>query len=329
MLRTRDELTDYLATIVRDTQIESILESCLNVTLGEIWAAYPWSFKRRKQTFSTVVSQEEYQLDEEVEEIAFLRQRTSPRKLLYLPDHLFYALEPDPEGASTGTPRYYRVWEETGFSTNLASADTVYVVSSSTSDGATFNVRIRGRNSSGEIVRETLTLNGTTNVTSSTTWASDGLMDISKSAATTGTISCRRTTGATLLSEMAPDETAPRFKRLSFYPIPSAVITIYMEYYERLHLLTHDTDIPQIDSRWTWVIVEGTLAKVWNYKQKEDAAALAQRNYERGVMLMRQQDERNLDWIPSLHPRAIQRGVVQRVSDSVNNAFPQYTLSGW
>ena len=268
MLRSRDELTDYLATIVRDTQIEGILENCLNVTLGEIWTRQPWTFKRRKQTFSTVVSQENYNLDEEVEEVAFLRQRTTPAKLLYMPDDLFYKFQADPESQSSGTPKYYRRWEETGFSTNLAAADTIYVVSSSANDGSTFNVRIRGRNSSGEVVRETLTLNGTTNVTSSTTWGADGLMDISKSAATTGTISCSRTTGATLLSELAPDETSPRFLRIGLYPIPSAVITIYMEYYERLHLLTHDTDIPQIDSRWTWVILEGTLAKVWHYKQK-------------------------------------------------------------
>ena len=102
-----------------------------------------------------------------------------------------------------------------------------------------------------------------------------------------------------------------------------------MEYYERLHLLTHDTDIPQIDSRWTWVILEGTLAKVWHYKQKEDAAALSQRNFELGLRLMRQQDERNLDWIPFLQPRIVSQGMIRRTSDSVNDNFPSYSLSNW
>ena len=328
-LTTFDEMTDHVAAIVRDTQIEALIERCLNLTLGEIWTYHPWTFKRRKQTFSTVVSQESYQLDEEVDEIALLRQRTTPAKLLYLPDRLFYELQADPESQSSGTPRYYRLWEETGFSTNLAAAGTIYVSSSSTSDGSTFTVRIRGRNSSGEIIRETLTLNGTSNVTSSTTWAADGLMEISKSGTTTGTITCYRTTGGTTLSEIAPNESAPRFKRLSLYPIPSAVITMYMEYYERLSLLVHDTDVPQIDHKWNWLLIEGTLAKVWQYKQNVGYAELSQRRYERGLLLMRQQDERRMDYVPVLRPRAYAQSAVRRDSDSVADAFPSYSLTGW
>lgn len=326
MLKTFDEMTDYVASIVTDTQIETIIERALNLTQSEIWTFHPWGFKREKQTFSTVTSQEEYNLDEEVDEIRLLRQRTTPLKLIQVPDHLFYELQPDPEGQSTGIPRYYRVWEETGFSTNLAAADTVYVVSSSTSDGSSFNIRLVGRNSDGTVVSETLTLNGTTNVTSSTTWAAGGLMQISKSAQTTGSISCRRTTGDTLLSRISPEESAPRFKRLSLYPIPSSVITMYLEYDKRLRLLVHDTDVPQIDHKWNWVLIEGTLAKIWQYKQKQSYAEIAQRRYERGLVLMRMQDDRSMDYVPLLRPRAMPYGTVRRSSDSVNDGYPSYYL---
>jgi hypothetical protein len=301
-----------------------LIGRCLNLTQQEIWGYHVWTFRRDKQTFSTVVDQESYNLDEEVDEIALLRQTSTPLKLLQVPDEIFYELNPSPEDDGSGTPRYYRLWEETGFSTNLAAADTVYVSSSSASDSSTFTVRIVGRNSSGEVVGETLTLNGTSSVTSTTTWAANGLMQISKSGQTTGTITCYRTTGATVLSELAPEESAPRFKRISLYPIPSAVVTMYLEYYKRIRLLVHDTDVPMIDSKWNWLLIEGTLAKVWQYKQNAAYSELSYRRYERGLLLMRQQDERRMDYIPHLRARTDVTDVVKRFNDSVGTNFPSY-----
>ena len=328
-LRTLKELRDNIASTVRETQVSSLIDGYLNLTLSEIHNFHPWTWLRRKQTFATVASQEDYNLDEEVDRIALIRQIATPHKLLYVPDHLFYQLVPDPENGATGVPYYYRLWEETGFATNLAADDTVYVVSSATQDGADFKVTIEGRNASGEIVREVLTLNGTTNVTSSTTWDASGLMQISKSAKTTGTITCYRTTGATQLTEMAPDETAPRFKRISLYPIPSAAVTTYLEYFERLRYLVNDSDIPQMDTQWNWVLREGALTKMWAYKQNEAATSLSQQAFLRGLMQMRQQDERNMDFIPVLQPRAYRRGIVRHLGDSVNNEFPIYAVSAW
>ena len=325
-LKTFDELADHVASITRDTQISELIRRCINITLSEIWGYHPWTFKRRKTTFTTTASTEDYNLDEEVDEIALLRQLTSPQKLLYVPDRLFYEINPNPESDATGTPRFYRLWEETGFFTNLAVDDTIYVSSSSASDSSTFNVRIVGRNSSGEVVAETLTLNGTSSVTSATTWDAAGLMQISKSSLTTGTITCYRTTGATVLSEISPEETAPRFKRISLFPIPSAAITMYLEYYERLRLLTHDTDVPQIDHKWNWVLLEGTLSKVWGYKQNEAAAAQSLALYRDGLRQMKQQDMANADYIPTLQRRQPPHVGPYRVSDSVGDNFPQYAV---
>ena len=326
MLTTLAELRTNIGSTVRETQISTLIDNFVNLTLSEIWNYHPWTFARQKITFSTVVSQEDYNLDEEVDRIVLIRQRTSPAKLLYVPDRLFYRLNPRPEDDATGTPRFYREWQETGFSTALAAADTVYVNSSSTSDGSSFRVILVGQNSSGEVVSESLTLNGTTNVTSTTTWAADGLKQISKSASTTGTISCYRTTGATLLSEIAPEDSAPRFKRISLYPIPSAVITMYMEYIERLRLLVNDADVPPIDKKWIWVLREGTLAKVWEYKQNEAASVQHQTLFDRALRMMRNQDEQNLDYVPVLEGRVRFTSTVRRTGDSVDGNFPSYIL---
>ena len=325
-LNTLKEIRDNIASTTRETQVSSLIDNFINLAGIEIHNYANWTWLRRKQTFATVAAQEDYNLDSEVDRIVFLRDRTNNRKLTYLPDHLFYRFISNPEDTGSGISDFYRLWEETGFSTNLAAADTIYVVSDSTADTSAFTVRVIGRNSSGEPVGETLTLNGTTNVPSTTTFAAAGLLSVSKSAATTGTISVYRTTGATLLSELEPDNLNPRFKRISLYPIPSSAITLYLEYLERYRYLTTATDVPQMDAKWTWVLREGALAKMWGYKQNEVAMTLSQRRFEDGLKLMRAQDENNLDYVPVIQPRIWNYSTVRRTNDSVNDNFPSYSL---
>ena len=134
-LTTLKEIRDNVASTTRETQAASLYDSFINLTALDIWLFHPWTFRRKRLTFSTVVDQEFYNLDSEIDEIAVLRQITTPVRLLYVPDPLFYKIVPDPENQGSGVSRYYRRWEETGFSTNLVAADTVYVSSSSASDG--------------------------------------------------------------------------------------------------------------------------------------------------------------------------------------------------
>ena len=320
------QLKTHIGSIVRDSQIGSTIGDFLNLTLQEIHTQVPGTWIRRKTTFPTVADQESYNLDEEVDRIAILRDITSPRKLIYLPDPLFYKYVPNPENIGSGTSGVYRLWEETGFSTQNTSAEKLTVVSSSTSDTSTFTVVIVGRESTNNLqVAEVVTLNGTTAVTTSTTFAIGGLLQVSKSAVTTGTITIAGNTSATTFSKVAPAEIAPRFKRLSLYPIPSAVITLYLEYYERLRLLTNDADVPQMDHQWNWLLREGALAKTWEYKQNETAATRHYAIYRDGLKRLERQDQSNLDYVPSLEPRMTRSdSVVRRYADSVSNNYPVY-----
>ena len=72
-LTTLKELRDNIASTVRDTQISDLIDSFINLTGIEIHNFYRWTWLRRKQTFSTVASQEDYSLDSEVDGIALLR----------------------------------------------------------------------------------------------------------------------------------------------------------------------------------------------------------------------------------------------------------------
>jgi hypothetical protein len=326
-LATLDQNRDQIASTIRDTQISSLLTDFINLSLAEIHSYHTWTWLRRKTTFDTVASQENYNLDEEVGEIALLRQRSTPVKLIQVPDEFFYKVLPNIEDLSTDTPRFYRLWEESGFSTNITTAETITVVSSSASDTSSFSVRVTGRDANGLIIQETITLNGLTGVASSTTFQANGLISIAKSAATTGTITVTGTTSTTTMVRIAPTQIAPRFKRISLYPIPNAAITLYLEYYEAFRELINDNDIPQMDVKWWWVAREGALAKAWEYKQNEAATQLHQQNFLRGLEMMRRQDNRKMDLIKALEPRNytyLDRANVKRYSDSVNDAFPSY-----
>lgn len=327
-IRVHSEIRSWLGTIIRDASINSTITDCLNMALSEIHYAHPWSGLKRKTTFATVVSQEDYRMDEEVDRILILRQRTTPLVLGYIRDREFYRHIPDPEDRGTGTPRYYRQWEETGFTTSLAADDTIQVLSSSTADGSGFSVRVVGRNTSGIVIGETLTLNGTTAVTSTNTFDSASLMRVSKSANTTGVITVRRTTGATTLIQMSPLEANPRSKIVSLFPIPSAVITINLEYLERFQPLVAEADVAQLDPQWNWVLAEGALQHLWNYKQNEQLATLSRLAFQRGLALMKQADEpAGYDYVPILEPRiSPPYSTVIRYRDSVDDAFPSYGL---
>lgn len=326
MAKTLKELRDNIASTVLEPGQDDLIDGFINVTLAEIHCFHPWTWLRQKTTFSTVASQETYNLDEEVDRIAFLRERTTRRKYLYAPDALFYKLIPNPEDVGGSPSWLYRLWEETGFSTQTTQAEKLTVVSSSTAD-TTQTVVIVGRESTNNLqVSEVITLTGTSSVASANTYAIGGLLRISKSAQTSGTITIAGQTSATTFSRISPEERAPRFKRIGLYPIPSSVLTIYLEYYERLRLLVNDADVPQMDHKWIWVLREGTLAKMWGYKQNEAAAAQSLILYQRGLKSMQQQDEQNLDFIPVLEARQTGFSTIIRQSDSVNDAFPGYAL---
>jgi len=329
-IRTLSEMRSHLATRVRDISINSFITDCLNLALSEIHYYSDWSWLKRKTTFATVASQEDYRLDEEVDRIMLIRQRSTPVKLRYVPDRVFYDHVPHPEDIGTGPPRFYRQWEETGFTASLAANDTIQVLSSSTSDGSSFTVRVVGRNADGVVIHETLTLNGTTAVTSSTTFASGSLMRVSKSADTTGVITVRRTTGSTVLIRVAPTEANPRSKIISLFPIPSSAVTMYLEYLERLQLLVADPDVPQLDPQWHWVVMEGALVHLWLYKENEAATAAATSAFTRGLALMLRADgATRFDYVPVLEPRrSFGPEIVKRFADSVDNAFPVYGV-GW
>ncbi len=309
-IRTRLDIRTRVATDTRETQINSTIDEYINQTIQEIqspaWAFeqvglkgfdHKWSFNKRKTTFTTVALTENYQLPRELDSISLIRQTTSPTKVNFVPDDIFYEKMPDP--LATGNPQWYRIWEEEGVSVRLSSDDTIEVLSSSASDTSQ-TVRIVGYDANGLLRTESLTLTGTTFVPGTITYASGKVLRISKSADTVGIITVRKATGDTTLVKLAPTETSARFKIISFYPIPSSAITIYMEYFTYIRPLEGDNDVPDLPEKWIWLIRVGAMAKVYQYQGKEGLFNTTQALFASGVRSMVKNDTQNIDYIPVL-----------------------------
>ena len=309
---TRGEIRGYIEKITREENIDSQINDYINQTIMEVndpaWAFeqiaamrgyhYLWSFNRRKHTFSTVASTENYQLPRDLVEIGLIRQTSSPQKLRFMPDEIFYAYIPNP--TATGNPKWYRMWEEEGVSTRLSTDDKIKVVSSSTSDSSSITVKVVGYSTSGFLQSETLTLNGTTEVNGILTYDAGRAIKVSKSAATTGNITLSEFTAGTSLVVLGPEERVARFKIISLYPIPSSAITIYLEYFTRLRLLNNDADVPDIDEKWIYIICLGAQAKVYQYQKAEGLLATTQGMYASAVRSMVKSDMQRVDYIPYL-----------------------------
>jgi len=325
--RTLLEIRNHIKDVTRVTQKNDMIDAMVNLTLMEIndpgWAtkgySHNWSFNRRKDSFSTVASTEFYVMPRDVDKIALVRQIESPVKLKYIRDDTFYRRIANPE--AEGNPLYYRLWEEEGVSTRLSTDDTITIVSSSTSDGSTISVSIAGYDNNKIRRSESLNLNGTTEVGGTITFDASRPIRISKSTDTTGTITIKETTSGTTLLTLGEHERSPRFKVIGLYPIPSSAITIYLEYYTRIRRLEHDSAVPDIDSKWTWLIIQGTLSKVYRYQNKESDSMTSLNIFKQGLKAMVESDLSYPDEIPSLKGRGSNLAGVLELSDEQYSIF--------
>uniref|UniRef100_A0A6M3IUC7 Uncharacterized protein n=1 Tax=viral metagenome TaxID=1070528 RepID=A0A6M3IUC7_9ZZZZ len=400
MLKTRLDIRTRVAADCRETQINSAIDEYINQTLQEIndpaWAFeqvlalrgynHLWSFNRRKTTL--LVSAETAQLPRDFDKMSLIRQIETPYKLRFIPDDLFYEYLPNP--TTTGTPKWYRLWEDEGVEVRLASDDTIDIVSSSASDTSQ-TVRIVGYDTNGILQTESLSLNGITTVNGTITYDSNKVLRVSKSASTAGIITI--SANSVTLLKLAPTELSERFKIISLYPIPPTlsgsitafadysgtvtgtvsvtdashglatgqtitisgttnyngtysitkiddntfyitatwvatetgtwvrVVRLYLEYYTRIRDLQGDNDVPDLDNKWIWVVKLGTMAKVYQYQNKETMFTAIQGMYASGVRAMVKSDLVNCDFIPTMRSR------FESIDDAMISLPDSYTIT--
>ena len=293
--------TDYRTILSVDSEIQLTLVAT---------EAYGGSADATGGLSYVIQGYEDYQLPRDVDEIGFFRQTTSPVKLTYVPDRLFYKWIPDP--TAQGDPRFYRLWEEYGVEIQIASAEKITVTGEA---GDTAAVVVIGTDANGYELIERFTLSGIAAQIGTETFTT--IRQVSKSG-DTGNVTIVGQSSSTTFLTLLPEDRSPRFKRVSFYPIPSSAISIYLEYYTQFRHLENDSDVPDFDNKWHWVVRTGALAKVFQYKNDDANTKLSQDNFAAGVRSMVKADISNVDFVPHLKDTTLRRrvGIIEVADDS-------------
>lgn len=183
-----------------------------------------------------------------------------------------------------------------------SSSSTLSVVSSSSTDTSQM-VRIKGIDSSGIELEESISLNGTTSVPTVNSYSE--IRSISKSASTTGKVTIISNGGSLTNAIMSPADLDYKVKIMRFQDIPGNVILFKIPYYRRPSPLTNDNDVPVIDC--CDVLEDGATAKMWRYKRQFAKAQEFERLYEKGIVQVAWDKENQPNQTQTLNVRPYSR----------------------
>ncbi len=161
-------------------------------------------------------------------------------------------------------PEYACAYGHFGVQSAPNSAGTLTVESSDATDtGSNYQVVITGLSSSIP-VRETITVTGTTAVTTSNSYDASNMgvqrvvLTNSNNAEFTGNIIVKDSDGNTLATIPPFYEKSPTFSWYLFYPTPGSTSTLTVRGLARKQPLTHTTDWPEIDENFHDLLVYGS-----------------------------------------------------------------------
>ena len=248
-----------------------------------ILRAFPWDELNRSYNLSVTSGTRDYALRYDLESIIKMWDSTHGCEITAydIRDHIrFNAINLEVSGnVQTGNPDQYIDIGSKSVSALLSIADQVQVLSTSASDVSPMVIRISGE-VSGILVSESLTLTGTSAVTSTNTF--DAGAELTVSAGTSsgtlqdlaGVVTVReKTTTSNVLAKLAANERAPYYKWIRLSPTPSSSITTQVWYKRRWYPLTNDNDVPLIPCANE--LVEGIVADAL-WEDGQEIAAQAQ-----------------------------------------------------
>lgn len=234
---------------------------------------------------TTVVGQAEYILSKDVSKVIQITDRVNDRVLdgmngPILNDRFVSTI--DVQGQVDG-------WAPVGvtqYSTQMSTSDTLAVVSSDADDTAT--VTINGK-VAGERDFETITLTGTTAVTTTKTFQS--IESIAKSAVTEGIVDITETIATTSVCKLAPGEKVSYYQVIRFVRVPGTIATLYMTHKKAFRLMVNDNDTPMFDC--TNVLIRMGYAMSLRESGNNDLAIFEEQATD--AMITRLQGESNRD----------------------------------
>lgn len=256
----------------------------LNFRYRDILRRYQWKHIFGTTTISTVANQATYPLPWDFGELIYVWDNTNKITL-------YEAKESGEQNdtALVGNPQYFSIKESTVYNQPTA-ASIVTLVSSSASD-TTQTVFVKGTNSAGHVITEELTINGTTNVTSSASFTT--VLQVSKSATSVGNFTLTTNSGAVTIAVIGPNQLQARYRVLHLFHIPSAAWSLVVRYKKLILPMVNAYDYPVMDIADE--LICGAQADAWRAKRQFAKAASLEAMYEGMVQSRMFQEEQNAD----------------------------------
>jgi hypothetical protein len=252
VLQQTDEKLD--ANTARDT-VKDLINTAHELRCTEFPEFLLWD---TKETFSTVNAQQGYSLHQLFDKPLYFYNQTSKVRMTQTPRR---NIEEEIGGLSadvTGTARHFSLQGHMNVKAQPSSSSTLSLVSDHTSDtGTDYQVIIKGINTSNELVAESVTLTGTTPVTTSNTYSK--VLSISKERVMNGQLTVTSNSDTVTILRLLPDEFGRQYQQLWLHQRPTNAEIIEYRFYRKPSYLVNDYDIPDIPAPYSRLLVYDAL----------------------------------------------------------------------
>lgn len=254
--------TDNTYTVVGDFLNAAHKSRCVESD----WSFMLWPIF---DTFTTVASQRNYALNAEFQRPLYFWNRNTKQYLTEIPFRDFESQGVDWINDSGDASRFY-LGARTPLSVQPSSDSAITIVSSSASD-TTPTVIVRGMTANG-VTTETLTANGITGVTGTTTFKANGILNITKTGTWVGSLTVKA--GTTTLLTLFPTENGRSYIQLELLNLPPASQVVEYRFYRNPSPLTNDGDIPDIPAPFDEVLIYDALLLFAGYNSEINAMSV-------------------------------------------------------
>ena len=260
-LRTLDEAGDTGTTLA---VAKDYIKSAHDERVSQDWPFMLWP---EQITFTTTATRY-YPLHQDFSRLCWIRNRTTGEFLVETPFRNVQDAGSNWD-ADTGRASRFILASKMPVSTQPSSASTVNIVSSSASD-TTPTVIVRGDTADG-ITSETLTANGTTQVTGSTSFTR--ILQVTKTGTWVGTLTVKA--GSTTLLKLFPSEYGRSYTQLELLNTPDVGDVIAYRHYRTPSPLSHANDITDIPPPFEDILVYDALLLYAGYSSDVNPQSIA------------------------------------------------------
>lgn len=273
---TFGDLKNRFARWVDDdsTTTETLIEDAINASIRRLLTSSRWSFMRwpRMESFTTTAGVTDYPLKSGMGQMVFLWDNQRKQQVPIIPTREFDGQAIDLTSPNTSYPAGVIFGPEWPVSAQPTSPSTLSCVSSQTGDVAV-TVFIRGFDTNGDLVEETVTVNGTTPTVTTNTFRS--ISNVTKTSAWTGTLTITSNSGAVTCLSLVASAYGRSYPTVRFTEPPTGGLVYSFTGFRYPRILTSDNDIPETPYPFSEFHVYDALLDYTSYNtelgQKEQA----------------------------------------------------------